>query len=83
MEDEVFYPVDEVAEILKPTTGRIRQMLREGSPEGLPPEESGGHGRITMEKPRRLGTRASAKACRGFSLFSRATRMASKGFRSP
>ena len=41
MDDEVFYPVDEAAEILKPTPGRIRQMLREGSPEGLPPEESG------------------------------------------
>ena len=50
MEDEVFYPVDEATKILKPTPGRIRQMLREGSPEG-------------------------------FSLFSRATRMASKGFR--
>ena len=50
MDDEVFYPVDEATKILKPTPGRIRQMLREGSPEG-------------------------------FSLFSRATRMASKGLR--
>ena len=43
MDDEVFYPVDEAAKILKPTPGRIRQMLCEGSPEDLPPEESGGH----------------------------------------
>jgi hypothetical protein len=50
VDDEVFCPVDEATKILKPTPGRIRQMLREGSPEG-------------------------------FSLFSRAARMASKGFR--
>jgi hypothetical protein len=35
VDDEVFYPVDEAAKILKPTPGRIRQMLREGSPEGF------------------------------------------------
>jgi hypothetical protein len=50
VDDEVFYPVDEATKILKLTPGRIRQMLREGSPEG-------------------------------FSLFSRATSMASKGLR--
>ena len=50
MDDEAVYRADEATKILKPTPGRIRQMLREGSPEG-------------------------------FSLFSRAARLASKGFR--
>jgi excisionase family DNA binding protein len=38
------YTVDEAARILKLTPGRIRQMLRAGELEGIPPEESGGRG---------------------------------------
>ena len=38
------YTVDEAAKILKLTPGRIRQMLRAGELEGIPPEESGGRG---------------------------------------
>ena len=40
--DGDFYSVDEAARILKLTPGRIRQMLRAGELEGVPPEESGG-----------------------------------------
>jgi excisionase family DNA binding protein len=40
--EEDFYSVDEAARILKLTPGRIRQMLRAGELEGVPPEESGG-----------------------------------------
>ena len=40
--EEDFYSVDEAARILKLTPGRIRQMLRAGKLEGIPPEESGG-----------------------------------------
>jgi hypothetical protein len=36
------YSVDEAARILQLTPGRIRQMLRAGELEGVPPEESGG-----------------------------------------
>src|SRR5215217_9085177 len=41
-----FYSVDEAARILKLTPGRIRQMLRAGELEGIPPgeAESGGRG---------------------------------------
>ena len=47
------YTVDEAARILKLTPGRIRQMLRAGELEGIPPEESGGRGwKIPMHKPR-------------------------------
>ena len=42
--EEDFYSVDEAARILKLTPGRIRQMLRAGELEGVPPEESGGRG---------------------------------------
>jgi len=41
---EDFYSVDEAAKILQLTPGRIRQMLRAGELEGVPPEESGGRG---------------------------------------
>ncbi len=36
------YSVDQAARILQLTPGRIRQMLRAGELEGVPPEESGG-----------------------------------------
>jgi hypothetical protein len=42
--EEDFYSVDEAARILRLTPGRIRQMLRAGELEGIPPEESGGCG---------------------------------------
>ena len=42
--EEDFYTVDEAARILKLTPGRIRQMLRAGELQGIPPEESGGRG---------------------------------------
>jgi excisionase family DNA binding protein len=42
--EEDFYSVDEAARILRLTPGRIRQMLRAGELEGIPPEESGGRG---------------------------------------
>jgi excisionase family DNA binding protein len=42
--DGDFYSVDEAARILKLTPGRIRQMLRAGELEGVPPEESGERG---------------------------------------
>jgi hypothetical protein len=38
------YSVDEAARILRLTPGRIRQMLRGGELEGIPPEESGMRG---------------------------------------
>jgi hypothetical protein len=44
VESEDFYSVDEAARILKLTPGRIRQMLRSGELEGVPPEESGERG---------------------------------------
>jgi excisionase family DNA binding protein len=43
MEEET-YTVDEAARILKLTPGRIRQMLRAGKLEGVPPEDSGERG---------------------------------------
>lgn len=44
--EEEHYTVDEAARILKLTPGRIRQMLRAGELEGVPPgeAESGGRG---------------------------------------
>jgi excisionase family DNA binding protein len=42
--EEEFYSVDEAAKILKLTPGRIRQMLRAGELEGVPPEKSGSRG---------------------------------------
>jgi excisionase family DNA binding protein len=42
--EEGFYTVDEAARILRLTPNRIRQMLRGGELEGIPPEESGGRG---------------------------------------
>jgi excisionase family DNA binding protein len=39
--EEETYTVDEAAKILKLTPGRIRQMLRAGELEGIPPEEGG------------------------------------------
>jgi excisionase family DNA binding protein len=42
--EEDFYSVDEVARILRLTPGRIRQMLRAGELEGIPPEKSGERG---------------------------------------
>ena len=39
-----FYSVEEAAKILKRTPGRIRQMLRAGELEGVPPEEGEGRG---------------------------------------
>ena len=56
-----FYTVEEAAKVLQLTPGRIRQMLRAGELEGIPPEESGGRGwRIPMhavhdrERPARV-----------------------------
>jgi excisionase family DNA binding protein len=42
--EEDSYTVQEAARILKLTPGRIRQMLRAGELEGVPPEEGGGRG---------------------------------------
>jgi len=46
VEGEDFYSVEQAARILKLTPGRIRQMLRAGELEGVPPgeAESGGRG---------------------------------------
>lgn len=46
MQGEDFYSVDEATRILKLTSGRIRQVLRSGELEGVPPgeAESGGRG---------------------------------------
>jgi excisionase family DNA binding protein len=47
--EDGFYTVGEAAKILKLTPGRVRQMLRSGELEGVPPEESGERGwRIPM-----------------------------------
>jgi hypothetical protein len=40
VDSEDFYSVDEAARILKLTPGRIRQMLRGGELEGIPPGEA-------------------------------------------
>ncbi len=46
---EDFYSVEEASKILKLTPGRVRQMLRAGELEGVPPEDSGERGwRIPM-----------------------------------
>ena len=42
--EENFYSVDETPRTLKLAPGRIRQVLRAGGLEGIPPEESGGRG---------------------------------------
>jgi excisionase family DNA binding protein len=56
MEGEDFYTVEEAARVLKLTPGRIRQMLRAGELEGVPPEESGGRGwKIPMHAVHDLG----------------------------
>jgi hypothetical protein len=52
--EEDFYSVDEAARILKRTPGRIRQMLRGGDLEGIPPEESGGYRGWLECRPRRV-----------------------------
>jgi hypothetical protein len=41
VDGEDFYSVDDAARILKLTPGRIRQMLRAGELDGIPPEEGG------------------------------------------
>jgi excisionase family DNA binding protein len=47
--EDGFYSVGEAAKVLKLTPGRVRQMLRSGEIEGVPPEESGERGwRIPM-----------------------------------
>jgi excisionase family DNA binding protein len=58
---EDFYSVEEAAKVLKLTPGRIRQMLRAGELEGVPPAESAGRGwKIPMravhdrERPARI-----------------------------
>jgi hypothetical protein len=57
--EEDFYSVDEAARILRLTPGRIRQMLRAGELEGLPPEE--GSGRDLVEDGRRhIGVQQSS-----------------------
>jgi excisionase family DNA binding protein len=49
VEGEDFYTVEQAAKVLKLTEGRIRQMLRAGELEGIPPERSGERGwRIPM-----------------------------------
>jgi hypothetical protein len=42
VDGEDFYSVDDAARILKLTLGRIRQMLRAGELDGIPPEEGSG-----------------------------------------
>ena len=44
MQDRGFYTVEQAADTLDLTPGRIRQMLRAGDLEGIPPEESGARG---------------------------------------
>ncbi len=44
MQGEDFYTVDEAARALKLTPDRIRQMLRDGEIEGVPPQEGGASG---------------------------------------
>jgi hypothetical protein len=44
MQGEDFYSVEEVAQALKLTPDRIRQMLRDGEIEGVPPHEGGASG---------------------------------------
>ena len=44
MQGEDFYTVEEAARALKLTPDRIRQMLRDGEIEGVPPQEGGASG---------------------------------------
>ena len=44
MKGEDFYTVEEAARALKLTPDRIRQMLRDGEIEGVPPQEGGASG---------------------------------------
>jgi excisionase family DNA binding protein len=44
MQGEDFYTVEEAARALKLTPDRIRQMLRDGEIEGVPPLEGGASG---------------------------------------
>jgi len=44
MQSEDFYTVEEAARALKLTPDRIRQMLRDGEIEGVPPQEGGASG---------------------------------------
>lgn len=67
--EEDTYSVDEAARILKLTPGRIRQMLRAGELEGVPPEASGERGwKIPMhavhdrDRPARAARPASPEA---------------------
>jgi hypothetical protein len=61
--EEDFYSVDEAGRILKLTPGRIRQMLRAGELEGIPPDKGSGERgwRIPMhavhdrDRPARMG----------------------------
>ena len=42
--DEETYSIEEAAKVLDRTPGRIRQLLRDGELEGIPPEQSGERG---------------------------------------
>jgi excisionase family DNA binding protein len=44
VEGKDFYSVEEAAKVLKLTPGRVRQMLRAGELEGVPPAEGAGRG---------------------------------------
>jgi excisionase family DNA binding protein len=44
MQGEGFYTVEEAAQALKLTPDRIRQMLRDGELDGVPPQEGGASG---------------------------------------
>jgi excisionase family DNA binding protein len=44
MQGEDFHTVEEAARVLKLTPDRIRQMLRDGEIEGVPPQEGGASG---------------------------------------
>jgi hypothetical protein len=52
-EEGDYYSVDQAAKILKRTPGRIRQMLRAGELEGVPPKRARGAG---IFHPRTLST---------------------------
>ncbi len=57
MQGEDFYTVEESARALKLTPDRIRQMLRDGEIEGVPPQEGGASGwkipvRIVQDRDR-------------------------------
>ena len=54
--EEDFYTVDEAVRILKLTPGRIRQTLRAGELEDIPPEESGGAAGRYLCTPYTIGT---------------------------